>query len=293
VLAKQDTTVGQAQPFAEQRGTSPAARRRRAIFGLLHRAEQHGLTGLIRISAATVEVGQLIVDRGRVCLAASAELDATPDPQTDDDRAWAPIVNRAVSQGISLSRCVEDMDGTGIERLRASLRTICAHALRRMGDALASTTAPPDLDVHRARQDYDHRLTSSALEVFLACTADTQLDGSPISRAYAAFSASGATALFAQLERGGRTAPVLTTGYNLGSLTLRAAISTVRSAAELCRSWPMPDAESLEPACVVLSGDGGTWACFASRSGLALFRHSDSSKTEALINWALSRAAFS
>jgi hypothetical protein len=291
VLPTQSAAVSLSRPLFEQRGTSPAARRRRAIFGLLHRAEQHGTTGLIRIGSGAAEVGQLIVARGRVCLAASAEPQPSPDAQTEGDRALALVVRRAQAEGLSLSRCVEDMNDAAIEGLRTTLRVLCARALRRVGDVLAAAGTPPDLHVHPAREDFDARLTSSALDVFLACAAEEQLDDDPVCHAYAALSASGATGLFARLERGSRTAPVLAAGYNLNNVTLRAAVAAVRSAAELCRPWPMVGAGSVAPRCVVLSSDGGTWVCLADGSGLALLRHVDSARTESLISWALSRGA--
>ncbi len=289
VPEKSNAVIPQARPFAEQRGTSPAARRRRAIFGLLHRVEQHSLTGLINLSAATTEVGQLIVQRGRVCLAVSVESPAAAGAQSDDDRALALVVGRALSERVPLSRCVEHVDSGVMTRLRSGLRVLSARALRCMGDALASVSTPAAFHVRSAREDYDCRLTSSALDVFLACAADEQPDNDPIWDAYAVCLGSGAIGLFAHVEPGGRTAPVLAAGHNVGNLTLRDAVALVRCATELCRPWPLVHAESVGPSCVVFRGGGCAWGCVARPSGLALLGHEDPSKAESLISWALSR----
>jgi hypothetical protein len=212
-------------------------------------------------------------------------------PPTEADRALRAVVTFARSQRHSFSEAVSSVTGRELALIREALLRRCVRSLRCIADALVSAGQEPDVDVCPAREDYDARLTFSALDLFLACAAE--VDPCPSEHAhivFTAFAASGQPGLFVMREAEPDAPPFLVGGYSIDSMTLREAIIIARCAAELCRPWPMQDMPKVEPSCVVFHNGEDAWVCVPGRSGIALLRQSGSSKAESLISWALSRS---
>jgi len=258
----------------DRRGSSPEARRRRALFGLLRWIEEREPTGVVRVSLGQAHVGSVVVAEGRLCLAVCER----PAPEAERGfqdagyEALDRLVSRAQGNGRRLCEAALDSPPDELDRIRGALKRQTAAGALAIADACA--WGEPLFQSSQAANDYDPRLTFGPLQIFLAALAST--DDAPTDtarRIFERFVEAGDAALLLTQSREPGGLPFPVAAHGLEEATLAEVIAIARSAREMC-SPPMLTRASIAPRFVVMRGVGVTWVCVTGESRLTLVRTS-------------------
>lgn len=147
-----------------RRASSPQARLRRQLFGVLTWVEQQEGSGIATITSEGARLGELVVSRGRLCVAIPAR---TCEGRRDDalDAGLADLIVRSRAAG-RFSATASQAGPAQLELARASLlRLVAADLVCMLGAAGTETLAAT---MRPAADDYEHQLTFSAGEVCAA-----------------------------------------------------------------------------------------------------------------------------
>src|SRR6185295_9238818 len=150
------------------RRTLPEALLRRRLFRLLRWAEQQEDSGIATVTDRGAPLGDLLLSRGRLCLA----IPARPCPQDAGGLApyLADLVQKSRLAG-TFSAAAARAGRSALQHARGEMRDLLARNLCCMvGGAVEDTLQAalrPVLD------DYEPRLTFSCTEVLVACLART------------------------------------------------------------------------------------------------------------------------
>jgi hypothetical protein len=157
-------------PLAEngRRGSSPEALLRRKLFRLLRWAEQQEQSGIATVTDAGRPRGELLLSRGRLCLA----IPARPCPQDAGalDPSLLDLVQRSRLTG-TFSAVAAAAGRDALERARAGLLQLLVRNLACLLGPAADESLHAEL--RPALDDYERRLTFSPSEVLAACLART------------------------------------------------------------------------------------------------------------------------
>ena len=147
----------------ERRGGSSLARQRRQLFRVLQWVEHLDGSGVATLSSDRGPAGDLLVSRGRLCLAVPAAGDLGHDQLGED-------LTQAVGRARVAGRFSETLASWAGEPLLAVRRELlhltAANLLEVVGSADESGL---HVALRPARDDYDQRLAFSASETFVAC----------------------------------------------------------------------------------------------------------------------------
>jgi hypothetical protein len=259
----------------ERRSATPEGRRRRALFALLHHVEKPGTTGLVTVHRGGRPLGSIMAAHGRLCFAAPTEGhtrigELLAEDQPEVAEKIDEMVRQARQERRRLCEVILESRALPFESVRQSLCRQTARAVLAIVEAAGG--APPELDVSPARDDYDRRLTFTALEVFL--TASGAMDRLPPDLAGEVFSAlpegSDAALLLLRGADWG-TLPVPVAARSLGDASLPDIAGVARAASETCRH-PALEPARLEPTFALHRMPGAAWLGVVGESRLALLR---------------------
>ena len=250
---------------------------RKVVFELLRRIEQEGSTGLVQLlDNAQQPLGHVMVAGGRLCYAAPreghariGELLAKGNPVFE--LRIAKAVRDAKARGVRLCEALLEAGMLNLDAIRAGLREQTSHALLAMTSSCPAGWTPA-MDLTPARDDYDRRLTFSAIDIFLAIS--QALDTAPpdgAARVYEEFAASSEGALLLVRGTGEASLPLPVAARGLEETSLSQVVKIARAAADMSRPAPLAKA-GIEPRVIVFSGRGGVWVGATTRYRIALIR---------------------
>lgn len=250
-----------------------AAGTRRALFALLRHVEEQTLTGVVRLQTAEGRaLGQLMVARGRICFAAPAEGQTRiGELLASDDHAFQQrldsIALDARRRNVRLCEALLGQGALDLTALRSGLRGQAARALL----AMTSDAEAPERHFQPARDDYDHRLTFSALDAFTAASA--LLDDAPEDMALRLFceyahDADAALLLLRPSDPNGLPSPLAARGLEQASLL--DAVTIARSAMAMAQPRALTATERVRvTAC---TGPHGVWVAATGDERITLLR---------------------
>jgi hypothetical protein len=254
---------------ALQRSVSPL----RAQFDILRRIEEESATGLAELrDPAGRALGQIVARRGRICLAAAAPCFEFTLP--GDDRV-------ARAQVGSLARHVAERKGRigeailrqgepAVSRFRSVLLRHTAGALSAMVEPWCVSEGT--LRFTPARDDYDVRLTFSALTVL---TASATLGRPPrrdaAARLFHGFAASAEAALLLVKPSAGNGLALPLAARGLEGASLSAVAAIARGSAGASRPAGLVEAGA-DPRLLSFEGEQGVWICAVGDHQIAMLR---------------------
>lgn len=268
-----------------------AAATRRALFALLRHVEEQTLTGVVRLQTPDGRaLGQLMVAHGRLCFAAPAEgqtpigkLLARHDQEFQ--RRLDAIALDARGRNMRLCEALLSQGTLDLGALRAGLRGQTARAL------LAMATGAESLErrFSAARDDYDHQLTFSALDMFTA--ASSLLDDAPEDMALRLFceyaqDADAALLLLRASDPSGLPSPVAALGLEQASLL--DAVTIARSAVAMAQPRLLPSPARAQVTCY--AGPFGVWVVATGSERITLLRTGPGFEAGQMLGLALSLA---
>lgn len=253
--------------------------------------QRQRLTGLVALRGDDAGVlGHLMAASGRLCFAVPTqgqtrigELLAAGDPEAE--RHIESAVTEARERKLRICEVLLERDTLPLERLRGALRGQTARALALMAETAGGRLG--GVDVHPSRDDYDRRLTFSALDIFV--TASAALDSLPQDRAsllFHEFEASCDAALL--LTRAGDPAslPLPVAARGLEETSLEDVVTIARAAAEMSR--PSPLFGNAEPSRIsVFRARDSAWFCATSEQRVAVLRTGPQSEAGQILGYAL------
>lgn len=259
----------------------PAPRQRRSaqrlLFGLLRRIEREQPTGLVRVlDGGGQPLGQVMVARGRVCCVAPAQgqppigaILAGEDAIVDS--ALEEAVRYARAHKIRLCEALLERGRLELPRLRAGLLRQAADGLVAMAVA-ESAPGEAAIEVSAARDDYDHRLTFTALDVFLSVA--RRLDQAPRDAGQALFEEYADycdAALLLRRADESEALPLPVDARGLEESSLAEIGRLARTALALCQPEPLLRA-GVVPRAAVYSSPQAVWVVAAGETHIALIR---------------------
>jgi hypothetical protein len=260
------------------------------LFGILRSLEADGRTGLIRVCAGSEVVGHVMIAAGRLCFAASVE-GHTPIGRmlTEGDPTLVAELDEAVhearSSGSRFCEVVLKKGSLALERIRYSLLLQTVRALAAIVDRLAEAGA--SFDLTPAADDYDRRLTFTAMEVLVATLAASDTDPPDnAAELFAEFAeyAEGAFLFVRGAGPGTLPFPVAVRGLEEGKL--QDVLVLARAAHEM--SLPLGLARAgIQPRVVTFQGPGGSWVCGTGQTRIALIRTSPRCEAGQVVGYAL------
>jgi hypothetical protein len=252
---------------APQRSVSPL----RAQFDILRRIEEESATGLAQLrDPAGRALGEIVARHGRVCLAVAApRFEFTLPGEDPVGRAQIGALARQVAErkgriGEAILRQGEPL----LSRFRSALLRQTAGALSAMVEPWCVSEGA--LRFTPARDDYDERLTFSALTVL---TASATLGRPPrpdlAARLFHAFAASPEAALLLVKPSAGGGLPLPLAARGLEGATLAAVVAIARGSAGASRPASLAEADA---GLRSFEGEHGFWICAAGDHQIAMIR---------------------
>lgn len=233
------------------------------------------MTGLATLCGeGGVAAGHLVVSQGRMCF-------AVQPPGDDSDGAGAVGVGsstRFLVEAACEARAKEEqlcktlLRGHHVLAVRTALRQEICLGLRSLVAALRGK--PPSLELKPARDDYDPRLTFSALDVFLAATAPTEWDPADVAyRVFVEYREEADAALLFDRTSGaaGHSLPVPVAACGLEDASLTAVVSLGRAALGIAIAFGRPSWGG-STHLMSFNSRSAIWVCVLSERNLALIR---------------------
>lgn len=260
------------EPGIERRSMSPAGRRRRGLFDLLHTLERASYTGLLRLSSSEGEVGVVLAQDGTVCFAhakPASGLDPVEAGDRDARAELSALACRARKAGDTLCATILREPELTVASLRSQLCLETAEALRTLAEWSSQETLLRRLEP--ANGGYDPRLTFGSAEMF---TAAVSLDEPPgrtgTMDLFDGFRASGGQGLLLSREPGHESAPYPISCYGIGRATLQDLMIRCRFAGELMRPATVLGGTTQPTYAALRDVDGRQWVCVGRERHLAL-----------------------
>jgi hypothetical protein len=250
---------------------------RRGVFALLRRVEDEELTGVLDLADVDERAaGRVMAARGRLCFVAPAA-GQTPigtllaGPDEDTQRRLDQAALDARRRGVRLCEALLDSHALDLEALRTGLRRQAAWGLVSMTRAAGERGLRTRFS--SVRDDYDHRLTFSALDVFTHCSA--MLDDAPEDLALHLFceyapQADAALLMLRPADAAGLPLPVAVRG-GLEHASLRDVVALARSALAMLHPAALAYAGQGLRVCSFV-GPGGVWVGASGAQRLTLLR---------------------
>lgn len=260
---------------AERRSTSPAGRRRRALFDVLRAVERETGSGVLRFAVGTEEVGAIVVQDGLVCFADARPAPDLPEP--DESRAdaearaeLASVALRAQEARTSLRAAIFEGANGAAERLCHALRLETVRALRTLAQWNATEAVGRWLDA--TAPGYDRRLTFVPADLFVAVLGvDEPAGRTGTMDLFDGFRASSSRGLLLSREPGLESVPYPIACHGFAAdATLQDLMVLTRFAGELMRPTAVIGGTT-QPTYASLRDDTGShWVCVGRDRHLAL-----------------------
>lgn len=254
---------------APQRAVSPL----RAQFDILRRIEEESATGLAELrDPAGRELGQIVARRGRVCFAAAAlRFEFTiPSEDVASRTELGELARRVAEQKGRIAEVILRQGEPAVSRFRSVLLRHSAGALSAMVEPWCVSAG--SLRFTPARDDYDERLTFSALSLL---TASATLGRPPrrdlAARLFHGFASSPEAALLLVKPSAGGGLPLPLAARGLERASLSAVVAIARGASGASRP-PRLDEAGADPRLLSFEDEQGVWLCAAGDHQIAMVR---------------------
>lgn len=260
-----------------RRASSPPARLRRQLFSVLTWVEQQEGSGIATITSDGTRLGELVVSRGRLCIAIPARLcDAHPGAALD--AGLADLVGRARAAG-RFSATASQAGPGELAHARAGLLRLLAGDLACLlgaaeGDSLAATMRP-------AADDYEPQLTFSAGEVCAAALA-TRVGALEGLAAELVRTLECPTVLVLARAQDPQEFPYPVAARGLDRTSLRELFRIGRAAFDLCGTDTTIDGREVELQVVSVSADDSAWHFVGAARRLVVVRADGETSSRAL-----------
>jgi hypothetical protein len=258
----------------ERRATSPEALLRRHLFRVLGWSEQQTGSSVATISDGGVELGDVLVTGGRICLVIPAAPGAGRSEGLPGPVAAMLDASYATD---GFSAAAKSASDRAVAEARAGLLELSASGLVRM---LERAGAGLSLALRGARDDYEPRLTFSPAEVCVAALASAREPLGGLADELVR-SAECRSLLVMARGRAAGEQPYPIGARGLQDLPLRGLFQLVRTAHELCGAVGTPT-RGADLQVVTVTDDETVWSFVGSTTRLVMIRAERAIASEAL-----------